>query len=67
MNLDQTLVDAAINFIKTRFPPDKDWVGASAMYTHTGKILVNTSPIMPNASTEVCHETGAICEAFKIN
>ena len=37
------------------------------MYTQTGKILVSTSPMMPNACTDVCHETGAICEAFKLD
>jgi cytidine deaminase len=37
------------------------------MYTESGRTIVSTSLLMPNACTDVCHETGAICEAFKIN
>ncbi len=40
MKLDQNLVDAAINFLKIRFPDGEDWKGAAAMYTESGKIIL---------------------------
>lgn len=66
MKLDQTLVDATINFIKSRFPKVGDWDGAAAMYTQTGKILVSTYVESPNVGTGLCNETGSICEAHKL-
>ncbi len=66
MKLDSKLVAAAIAFIQSRFP-DKPWAGAAAMYTEDGQLLVSTSPEMMSASVELCHETGAICEAYKLN
>ncbi len=66
MKLDSNLIDAAISFIKTRFP-DEAWAGAAAMYTEDGQILLSTAPESVNASVELCHETGAICEAHKLN
>jgi cytidine deaminase len=34
------------------------------MYTSDGEILISTSPEVLNASVALCHETGAICEAY---
>ncbi len=65
MKLDQSLIEAAIHYIEGRFP-NKAWVGASAMYTDDGQILISTAPDTINASVSLCHETGAICEAFKL-
>jgi cytidine deaminase len=65
MKIDEKLVNAAIDFIKFRFP-NKPWAGAAAMYTSDGEILISTAPEAVNASVELCHETGAICEAHKI-
>ena len=66
MKLDQKLVDAAIEFIKDRFPEVGDWDGAAAMYTESGKILTSTYAESPNAGTGLCNETGSICEAHKL-
>jgi cytidine deaminase len=66
MKLDQTLVNAAIDFLERRFP-GKAWAGAAAMYTDRGEILVSTAPDTVNESVSLCHETGAICEAHKTN
>ncbi len=66
MKVDSKLIDAAISFINTRFPFEA-WAGAAAMYTEDGEILISTSPDNVNASVELCHETGAICEAHKLN
>jgi cytidine deaminase len=65
MKLDQALVNSAINFIACRFS-DKKWVGAAAMYTDDGQILISTAPETINESVSLCHETGAICEAYKL-
>lgn len=65
MKLNERLVEAARSFIRERFP-DEVWAGAAAMYTEEGKILVSTSPGTVNASVELCHEVGAICEAYKL-
>jgi cytidine deaminase len=67
MSIDQKLVSAAIQFVEQRFPPDKEWAGAAAMYLADGRILISTAPDAFNPSVEICHETGAICEAFKLD
>ena len=66
MKLDSKLVEAAIAFIQTRFPT-AIWAGAAAMYTEDGHLLISTAPEAVNLSVELCHETGAICEAHKLN
>jgi cytidine deaminase len=66
MKLDQALVNAAIDFIKARFPKIGDWDGAAAMYTKTGKILTSTYAESPNDGAGLCNETGSICEAHKL-
>jgi cytidine deaminase len=65
MKLENQLYEAAINLIVTRYP--SGWGGAAAMYTDRGSILTSVAPEVINASTELCIETGAICEAHKIN
>ncbi len=67
MKLDEKLVRAAIDFAKKRFSPDMPGAGAAAMYTEDGQLLLSTSPDVVNSSVELCHEVGAICEAFKLN
>ena len=63
MRLDQRLVDAAISFINQRFPDRLD-EGAAAMYTADGEILTATAIAVVNESVSLCHETGAMCEAY---
>jgi cytidine deaminase len=66
MKVDQKLVDAALTFLDKRHP-DKTEGGVAAMYTETGKILLSTYAETPNEGAGLCHETGAICEAHKLN
>lgn len=66
MKLDQRLVDAAIELIKTRFPKIGDWDGSAALYTESGKILTSTYAESPNDGAGLCNETGSICEAHKL-
>jgi cytidine deaminase len=64
VSVDQELVNAAIELTRTRFP-GQDWSGAAALRLDDGEILTSTAPDVPNSAVNLCHETGAICEAFK--
>ena len=63
MRLDQKLVDAAIEQARSRFPTGEG--GAAALYTSEGNILTSVFFDSPNEAANLCHETGAICEAFR--
>jgi cytidine deaminase len=65
MAVDQALVDAAIDLATTRFAGEP-WSGAAAVRLDDGAILTSTGPDAPNVAASLCHETGAICEAFKL-
>ena len=65
MILDQRLVDAAIEQARTRFPDGCG--GAAALYLSDGRILTSVCLDTPNESANLCHETGAICEANRLN
>lgn len=65
MRLDQRLVDAAIAQAVNRFP-QRDYAGAAAIYASDGRILTSVSLETPNDSANLCHETGAICEAYRL-
>ena len=64
MQLDQTLIDAAISLALERWPRGE--AGAAALYTSTGRILTSVFAHSPHESARLCHETGAICEAHKL-
>jgi cytidine deaminase len=66
MKLDENLIQSCKDFIEKRFP-SKAIEGAAAMYTENGQILMSTSPEVINGGTALCHEVGAICEAYKLN
>jgi cytidine deaminase len=65
MAVDQALVNAAIDLAATRFNGEP-WSGAAAVRLDNGTILTSTGPDAPNVAASLCHETGAICEAFKL-
>jgi len=64
MNIDQKLIDAAIDLLEKRYKPG-ELAGASAAYTSDGEIL--TSTYNKNTHAALCYETGIICEAHKRN
>lgn len=66
MKVDQKLFDSVVTFIEERFGKNSD-EGAAGIYTESGKILISTAPDTLNESVSVCHETGAFCEAYKLN
>ena len=65
MQLDQALVDAAIELLEQRFP-GTDGI-AAAMYTAEGDILTSVFFEPEWGGGGLCAETGAICEAAKLN
>ena len=65
MNIEQTLYDTAVSFIKERYPVD--WGGAAVIHTEDDRYLISVAPEVLNVSAELCIETGAICEAHKFN
>ena len=65
MNIEQTLYDTAVSFIKKRYP--SGWGGAAVIHTQDDRYLISVAPEVLNASAELCIETGAICEAHKFN
>ena len=65
MLLDQRLVDAAIEQAQLRFPTG--YAGAAALYTSDGDILTSVCFDCPHESANLCHETAAICEAYRRN
>lgn len=66
MNLDQALVEAALELLRERFG-DSGWGGAAAMYTATGRVLTSVSVEALLDAANLCIETGAIAEAHKCN
>ncbi len=65
MPLDQPLVDAAIQQALARFP--SGYAGVAAIRTETGQILTSVCFDPPNAGAGLCHETGAYCEANRLD
>ena len=65
MNIEQTLYDTAVDFIKIRYPTG--WGGAAVIHTDDNRFLISVAIDVFNASAELCIETGAICEAHKWN
>ena len=65
MPLDQSLVDAAIQQALARFP--SGYAGAAAIRTETGQILTSVCFEPPNSGAGLCHETGAYCEANRLD
>ncbi|MBE9157063.1 cytidine deaminase [Nodosilinea sp. LEGE 06152] len=63
--VDDQLVNAAKQQALSRFP--EGWSGAAAMYTETGRILTSVYVDALNEAACLCHETGAICEAHRLD
>ncbi len=65
MTIEQSLYEAAVNLIKSRYPTG--YGDAAAVRTVSGKILTSVSPNTKNDATSLCMETGAYLEAHKLN
>jgi cytidine deaminase len=65
MRLDQDLVDAALELLERRFPGEEGI--AAAMYTDDRDVLTSVFFEPEWGSGMLCAETGAICEAEKLD
>ncbi|MBU2670569.1 cytidine deaminase [Actinoplanes bogorensis] len=66
MDLDQRLVDAAVDQMNRRWPAE-EYGGAAALYLEDGQILTSVCLDNINAGVTLCHETGAICQAYTLD
>lgn len=65
MQLDQKLVDAATGQLDRRWPPGEQG-GAAAVYLDDGQIITSVGLDNMNGAVSLCHETGAICQAYTL-
>ncbi len=61
----EILFSKATEFIKNRYPIG--WGGAAVLLTKNNKYLISVSIETLNEGASLCIETGAICEAHKLN
>lgn len=66
MNLDQRLVDAAVDQLHVRWPQAGQGV-AAAVYLDGGEILTSVALDNFNAAATLCAETGALCQAYTLD
>lgn len=64
MFLEQSLIDAAVAEADRRFPSGPR--GAAALMTKDGSVLTSVGLESVNEAANLCYETGAICEAFRL-
>lgn len=55
----------ATEFVKKRFP--NGWGGCAIVYTEDGQYLISVALESFNGGAVLCMETGAMCEAQKLN
>src|SRR5262245_12023041 len=65
MRLDKHLIEAAIAHACSRFPDG--YADAAAIYTSDGRVITSVRVDTPNEIANLCHETVAICEAYRLN
>lgn len=65
MNIERNLFEKVTAFIKQRYP--SGWGGAAILRTQQGSNLISVALESANASAGLCMETGAMCEAQKLN
>ena len=66
MDLDQRLVNAAVDQLNARWPGTDQGV-AAAVYLDNDQILTSVSLDNLNAAATLCAETGALCQAYTLN
>ena len=66
MELDQRLVDAAIDQLDRRWPR-ADYAVAAAGYLDDGRILTSVGLDNLNSAVTLCAETGVLCQAYTLD
>lgn len=59
------MYNKAVDFINTRYP--KGWGGCAVMRTEDNQYLISVYLDSPNDAAGLCMETGAMCEAQKLD
>lgn len=66
MGVDNELVQAAIDQMNSRWPASRDG-GAAALRLADGRILTSVALDNLNAGVTLCHEAGAMCQAYTLD
>ena len=66
MNIENEMFEKAVDFLEERYGKDKEG-GVAVLRTDNGKYLISVWAECYNSSADLCAETGAICEAHKLN
>ena len=65
MKIENEMFELAVDFLNKRYGGKAG--GVAVLRTETGAYLTSVWPESPNSSVDLCAETGAICEAHKLN
>ena len=66
MNIEKEMFNKAVEFLEERYGKDKAG-GVAVLRIENGEYLISVWPECDNSSAGLCAETGAICEAHKLN
>lgn len=66
MSIENEMFEKAVNFLEERYGKDKAG-GVAVLRIDNGEYLISIWPECDNSSADLCAETGAICEAHKLN
>lgn len=64
--IEKEMFDKAVDFLNERYGENKTG-GVAVLRIETGEYLISIWPEVNNTSADLCAETGAICEAHKLN
>lgn len=66
MTIEEEMLEVAVSFLNERYGENNEG-GVAVLRIETGEYLISVWPIVNNSSADLCAETGAICEAHKLN
>jgi cytidine deaminase len=64
-NIENEMFQIAVNFLNNRY--GRNAGGVAVLRIDNGEYLTSVWPEANNSSVDLCAETGAICEAHKLN
>lgn len=66
MTIEEEMLKIAVVFLNERYGENNEG-GVAVLRIETGEYLISVWPEVNNSSADLCAETGAICEAHKLN
>lgn len=66
MTIEEEMLKIAVDFLNERYGENNEG-GVAVLRIETGEYLISVWPEVNNSSADLCAETGAICEAHKLN